>query len=207
MAGCGVRGLERTRREAKSVKAAPPLRYEFKSMKTNIMSVGAVLLALGICAWCTDLRGQGTTTTTTAATVTTTDGAFTEFVPASETIVVRTEKNPAPLRYVVTKQTIVVDEAGVPVAIEKISAGNPLSVQYTGTGDRLVAARIVVHKTPGATERNTTTTTTTTRALTRDEKEAVKEEVEKRKEHVEKAKEKEKERLDELKDKVDDDDD
>ena len=148
------------------------------------------------------LRAQGTTTTTTATT-TTTNGAFTEFIPASETIVVRTEANPAPLRYVVTKQTTIVDEAGVPVAIEKITPGNPLSVQYTGTGDRLVASRIVVSKAPVATERNTTTTTTTTRPLTRDEKEAVKEEVEKRKEQLDK----EKERLEELKDKVEEGDD
>jgi hypothetical protein len=177
-------------------------------MKTNIMRICPVLLAVGICAWGTDVRAQGTTTTTTAATVTTTKGAFTEFVPASETIVVRTETNPAPLRYVVTKQTTIVDEGGVPVAIEKISPGIPLSVQYTGTGDRLVASRIVVHKAPVATDRSagtTTTTTTTTRPLTREEKEAVKKEVEKQKEKVEEAKDKEKERLDELKDKLDDD--
>ena len=176
-------------------------------MKTNIMRIGPVLLAVGICAWCTDVSAQQTTTTTTAATVTTTDGAFTEFVPASETIVVRTEKNPAPLRYVVTKQTTIVDEAGVPIAIEKISPGSALSVQYTGTGERLVASRIVVRKAPVATEQKTTTTTTTTRPLTKDEKEAVKEEVEKRKEQVEKAKEKEKERVEELKDKAEDEDD
>ncbi len=170
-------------------------------MKTNMMRIGPVLLALGICAWCADLRAQETTTTT-AATVTTTNGAFTEFVPASETIVVRTETNAAPLRYVVTKQTTIVDEGGAPIAIEKISPGSPLSVQYTGTGDRLVASRIVVQKAPVATER-TTTTTTTTRPLTRDEKEAVKEEVERRKEAVKK----EKERVEELKDKADDDKD
>lgn len=174
-------------------------------MKTNILRIGAVLLAMGTLAWRPDIRAQGTTTTTTstAATVTTADGAFTEFVPSSETIVIRTEKNPAPLRYVVTKQTTIVDEGGVPVAIERISPGSPLSVQYTGTGERLVASRIVVHKAPVATERNATTTTTTT---TRAEKEAVKEEVEKRKEQVEKAKEKEKDRVEELKDKADDDD-
>jgi hypothetical protein len=170
-------------------------------MKTKIMRA-LILLAVGICVWATDARAQGTTTTTTATT-TTTNGAFTEFVPASETIVVRTETNPAPLRYVVTKQTTIVDEAGVPVAIERIAPGNPLSVQYTGTGDRLVASRIVVQKTPVATERNITTTTTTTRPLTDDEKEAVKEGVEKRKEEVKK----EKERLEELKDKAEDDDD
>jgi hypothetical protein len=176
-------------------------------MKTNIMKIGPVLLAVGICGWGMDLRAQETTTTA-AATVTTTNGAFTEFVPGSETIVVRTEANAAPLRYVVTKQTTIVDEGGAPVVIEKISPGSPLSVEYTGTGDRLVASRIVVRKTPVVTERNaTTTTTTTTRPLTRDEKEAVKEEVEKRKEQVEKAKEKEKERVEELKDKAEDEDD
>jgi hypothetical protein len=178
-------------------------------MKTNIMRIGSALLAVGICAWCTDVRAQGTTTATTAttATVTTTNGAFTEFVPASETIVVRTETNAAPLRYVVTKQTTIVDESGAPVVIEKISPGSPLSVEYTGTGDRLVASRIVVRKAPVVTERNatTTTTTTTTAPLTRAEKEAVKEEVEKRKEQLEEAKEKEKKRLEELKEKLDDD--
>ena len=65
-------------------------------MKTNIMKIGSMMLAVGIWAWGTELRAQGTTTTTTATT-TTANGAFTEFIPASETIVVRTEANPAPL--------------------------------------------------------------------------------------------------------------
>src|SRR5688572_2744930 len=157
-------------------------------MKTNIMRIAPILVAVVICAWGTDVRAQATTTTTsstnTATTVTTTKGAFTEFVPASETIVVRTETNPAPLRYVVTKETTIVDEAGVPVAVTKISPGSPLSVNYTGTGDRLVASRIVVHKAPVVTDRaaTTTTTTTTTRPLTDEEKKAVKKEVEKQKE-------------------------
>jgi hypothetical protein len=171
-------------------------------MKTNIMKIGRVLLAVGICAWCADVRAQVTTNTTS---VTTTDGAFTEFVPGSETVVVRTEANPAPLRYVVTKQTTVVDEGGAPIAIEKVSPGSPLSVQFTGTGDRLVASRIVVHQAPVATERHTTTTTT--RALTHDEKEALEEHREDRKERRKDAIEKEKDRLDDLKDKVEDEDD
>lgn len=162
------------------------------------MRIAPVLLAVVICALGTDARAQGTTTTSTATTVTTTKGAFTEFVPASETIVVRTEANPAPLRYVVTKQTTIVDEAGVPITVEKISPGSPLSVEYTGTGDRLVASRIVVQKAPVVTDQKatTTTTTTTTRPLTDEEKKAVKKEVEKQKE-----------RADEAKDKAEDDDD
>jgi len=42
-------------------------------------------------------------------------------VPGSETVAVRSETNSAPLRYVVTKQTTVVDETGAPVALERIS--------------------------------------------------------------------------------------
>jgi hypothetical protein len=165
-------------------------------MKTNIMRIAPILVAVVICACGRDVRAQATTTTAsstdTATTVTTTKGAFTEFVPASETIVVRTETNPAPLRYVVTKQTTIVDEAGVPITIEKISPGSPLSVNYTGTGDRLVASRIVVHKAPVVTDRaaTTTTTTTTTRPLTDEEKKAVKKEVEKQKEKADEAKDK-----------------
>jgi hypothetical protein len=183
-------------------------------MKTNIMKIGAVLLAVGTCAWCTDVRAQET------ATVTTTKGAFTEFVPGSETIVVRTETNPAPLRYVVTKQTTIVDESGAPIAIERISPGSPLSVQYTTTGDRLVASRIIVQRAPVpvvtapvtttvpvTTEQHTTTTTTTTRALTHDEKEALEERREHHKERVEEQTEKQKEALQKAKDKLDDDDD
>ena len=168
-------------------------------MKTKFLRIAPVLLAAVICAWGTDLLAQATTTTTsstntatTATTVTTSKGAFTEFVPASETIVVRSETNTAPLRYVVTKQTTIVDEAGVPIMVEKISPGSPLSVEYTGTGDRLVASRIVVQKAPVVTDQKatTTTTTTTTRPLTKEEKKAVKEEVEKQKEKADEAKDK-----------------
>jgi hypothetical protein len=186
------------------------LRRESSYMKTNITKIGAALLAFGICIWSTEVRAQTTTTTT----VTTTKGAFTEFVPASKTVVVRTEASTAPLRYVVTKQTTIVDEAGAPVMIERISPGSPLSIEYTGTGENLVASRIIVQKpavitapvtttttapvttttAPVTTEQHTTTTTATTRTLTHDEKEALKErkekEIEKRKEALEKAKDK-----------------
>jgi len=98
------------------------------------------------------------------------------------------------VRYVVTKQTTFVDETGTPVLVNQIAPGSPLSVQYTTTGDRLVASRIVVQHAP-VVERSTTTTTTT-RPLTHDEKEQAKEQIEKRKDALDKAK-----------DKLDDDDD
>jgi hypothetical protein len=135
-------------------------------MNTKITRIGAALLAIGLCIWSTQAYAQATTTT-----VTTSKGAFTEYVPGSETVVVKGETNAAPLRYVVTKQTTVVDESGAPVTLERIPAGSPLSIQYTGTGDRLVASRIIVQK-PVTTQE---TTTTTTRPLTQHEKHELKE--------------------------------
>ena len=176
-------------------------------MKIDITKIAVALLAVGICT--TELRAQATTT------VTTTKGAFTEYVPGSETMVVRTETSSAPLRYVVSKQTTIVDESGAPVAIERISPGSPLSIQYTGTGEQLVASRIVVQK-PAAviTEPVTTapvatqqTTTSTTRALSHDEKHALKEQREDRKKAMKEEIEKEKDALDKAKDKIDDDND
>jgi len=178
-------------------------------MKIDITKIAVALLAVGICT--TELRAQATTT------VTTTKGAFTEYVPGSETMVVRTETSSAPLRYVVSKQTTIVDESGAPVAIERISPGSPLSIQYTGTGEHLVASRIVVQRpaevttepvttAPVATQQDTTTSTTTTRALTHEEKHALKEQREHRKKAMKEEIEKEKDALDKAKDKIDDDD-
>src|SRR4029077_18047812 len=164
---------------------------------------GVALLAVGICIWSTEVRAQATTT------VTTTKGAFTEYVPGSETMVVRTETSSAPLRYVVSKQTTIVDETGAPVAIERISPGSPLSIQYTGTGDRLVASRIIVQKSaavtaPVTTEQETTSTTTTTRRLTHKEKHALKEQREHPERELKEKMEKEKDASDKAKDKSDD---
>ena len=177
-------------------------------MKINITKIGVALLAVGICIWSAQVRAQTTTT------VTTTKGAFTEYVPGSETVVVRTETNPTPSRYVVTKQTKIVDESGAAVAIERISAGSPLAVEYTGTGERLIASRIVVQRpaavtapvtTAPVTTQDTATTTTTTRPLTHDEKHELKEQREHRKEALKEEIEKEKDALEEAKDKLDDD--
>ena len=176
-------------------------------MKIDITKIAVALLAVGICT--TEMRAQATTT------VTTTKGAFTEYVPGSETMVVRTETSSAPLRYVVSKQTTIVDESGAPIAIERISPGSPLSIQYTGTGEQLVASRIVVQKPAAVTTEPVTTapvatqqtTTTTTRALTHDEKHALKEQREHRKKAMKEEIEKEKDALDKAKDKIDDDND
>jgi hypothetical protein len=131
-------------------------------------------------------------------------------------MVVRTESGSSPLRYSVTKQTTIVDEAGAPVAIDRISPGSPLSIQYTGSGDRLVASRVVVRRAatgttavttlPAETGQQTNTTTTTTRPLTHEEKHALKEEREHQKDAAKEEIERQKEALEKAKDKLDDDD-
>jgi len=99
-------------------------------MKIDITKIAVALLAVGICT--TELRAQATTT------VTTTKGAFTEYVPGSETMVVRTETSSAPLRYVVSKQTTIVDESGAPVAIERITRGEEDALDRRGLLDERV---------------------------------------------------------------------
>ena len=148
-------------------------------MNTKMTTLCVALLAIS-CFWSSQAFAQASTT------VTTTNGAFTEYVPGSETMVVKSEAGSSPLRYSVTKQTTIIDETGAPVAIDRISPGSQLSVQYTGSGDRLVASRIVVRRAatattgvttvPAVTGEQTNTTTTTTRPLTHEEKHALKEE-------------------------------
>ena len=149
----------------------PNLLFDAKSlyMKTNINKIGAALLAVGICIW------SGQTFAQTTTTVTTTNGAFTEYTPGTQTLVVRSETSSAPVRYTLNKQTTIVDESGAPVAIDRISPGSPISVQYTGTGEQGVASRIVVHRPAGAAVTEQQTTTTTTRELTHKEKHDLKE--------------------------------
>ena len=136
---------------------------------------------------------------------------FRAIVPGSETLVVRTDTNPTPIQYVVT-ETTVVDESGAPIAINQIALGVPLSVQYTTTGDRLVASRVIVQQTPvaatgpGVSQERTTTTTSETRPLTHDEREALEEREEHRKERLKEEAEKRKEALEKAKEAFEDDD-
>lgn len=205
-----VRSAERIPAVFAECETGTPLSYESINMNTKMRTLGAALLAVG-CFWSSQAFTQTTTT------VTTTNGAFTEYVPGSETMIVRSETGTtSPLRYSVTKQTTIVDETGAPVAIDRISPGSQLSIQYTGSGDRLVASRVVVRRAatastavtsvPAGTGQQTNTTTTTTRALTHEEKHALKEEREHQKKAAKEEIEHQKDALDKAKDKLDDDD-
>ena len=178
-------------------------------MNKKMTTLGAALLAIS-CFSSSQAFAQ------TSTTVTTTKGAFTEYVPGSETMVIRSEAGTNPLRYSVTKQTTIIDETGAPVAIDRISPGSPLSIEYTGSGDRLVASRVVVRQeapattavtsVPAETGQQTNTTTTTTRPLTHEEKHALKEEREHPGRAAKKEIEHQKHALEKAKDKLDDHD-
>jgi hypothetical protein len=118
------------------------------------------LTALAVCTLLTGAFAQTTVETTT----TNADGTISEFSP--DTIVIRSETAPQPIRYRYSKTTTYVDETGAPVTIETVKSGLPVTVYYTREGDRLVANRVVVHKAvtttaPAVIEKKTTTTTTT----------------------------------------------
>jgi hypothetical protein len=105
-----------------------------------------------------------TTTTSTA-------GTISEFSP--DQIVVKSTTSSEPLRYGFTRETTYVDEAGQPVSIQTIRSGLPVTVDYVQDGSRVIARRVIVHRTvaapPQLIEKRTTTTTTTTHKKDKDD--------------------------------------
>ena len=130
----------------------------------NRILTGAALLGLMLLTANVTLAQVAVKETTTT---TTTAGTISEFGP--ETIIVRSEAAPEPIRYSYTKTTTYVDETGAPVSIETVKSGLPVTVYYAKVGDKMVATKVIVRKAvvktaPAATieEKKTTTTTTTT---------------------------------------------
>lgn len=131
-------------------------------MKTdtkNLIATFSIALSLASAA-----IAQTSVTTTTSA------GTISEFSP--ETIVIRSESSPEPLRYTYSKTTTYVDETGAPVSMDLVKSGLPVTVHYVKEGDRLVANRVIVRRTttttapataPAVIEKKSTTTTTTTK--------------------------------------------
>lgn len=133
-----------------------------KTNTRNILAAAAVALTLT-----GNLFAQTSVTTST-----TSAGTVSEFSP--DTIVIRSETSPEPLRYSYSKTTTYVDETGAPVSLETVKSGLPVTVSYVREGDRLVASRVIVRRAatttttapvavPEAIEKKTTTTTTTTK--------------------------------------------
>ena len=128
-------------------------------MNLRILSSTLAVAALLACGQFASAQTAVTTTTTSA-------GTISEFSP--DTIVVRTESAPEPIRYSYTKSTTYVDETGAPVSMELVKSGLPVTVHYVKQGDRMIANKVIVRKrtttttsAPVIEEKKTTTTTTT----------------------------------------------
>ncbi len=143
---------------------------DFNTMKQNIRTLtGAALLGLTLTTANIALAqtvAKETTTTSAAGTTTTTTslGTISEFGP--ETIIIRSESSPEPIRYKYTKTTTYVDESGAPVSIETVKSGLPVTVYYSKVGDQMMATKVIVRKAvvinPAAVIEDKKTTTTTT---------------------------------------------
>jgi hypothetical protein len=111
-------------------------------------------------------QGQMTTVhTSNSSTTTETAGTVSEVSPDS--IVIQSETSTTPMHYSYTESTTYVDDTGVPVSIETVKSGLPVTVYYTLDGDRMIANKVVVRKTttktietPAVQERTETTTKT-----------------------------------------------
>ena len=102
-------------------------------------------------------------------TVTTTENAGTISEVSPDTLVIRSETSSSPMHYSYTKKTTYVDERGMPVSMETVKSGLPVTVYYTSEGNRMIADKVVVRKTTTTStenpmmEKKTSTTTTETR--------------------------------------------
>ncbi len=125
-----------------------------KTRNTRILSLVSAAALFAAADFASAQTVVKETTTTTSL------GTISEFSP--ETIVIRSETAPEPIRYRYTKTTTYVDEAGQPVSIETVKSGLPVTVYYTKVGDQMVASKVIVRKVAAApaVEKKTTTTTT-----------------------------------------------
>jgi hypothetical protein len=116
--------------------------------KNTLLTVcGSMLLSLALYAPSAlgdEVQQQKKTTTTTTTTTTNTSGTVSSFGPDS--IVIRTAPSASPLTYEFTETTVYVDEAGNPVDQTMVTAGVPVTVYFTKSGDKMVASKVVVKK-------------------------------------------------------------
>lgn len=162
-------------------------------MKKHLLKMGAAALAVAMTGWIPQSFAQMTVTRTTS----TSGGVIERFAPESE-LIIRTETQPDPIRYSVTRETRFVDEAGAPMAFEQIAPGVPVRVEYVQDGGSIVVSRVVVQRAAPVIQKQTTTTTT--RRLSDDEKDRIEKAREAEKEFREKVREAAKERREELED-------
>jgi hypothetical protein len=156
------RSRENAQYQASQTKAIPGSQPDYIMMKQNIRTLtSAVVLGLMLTTvnvTFAQTAVKETTTTTTSA------GTISEFGP--ETIIIRSETSPQPIRYSYSKTTTYVDETGAPVSLETVKSGLPVTVYYVKVGNKMMASKVIVKRAvtvpaaPIIEEKKTKTTTT-----------------------------------------------
>lgn len=103
----------------------------------------SLALALGLLGGATASSAEQITTTEKTTTY---SGVVSEVNPTTSTIILKSEKGPAPVTYTYTKETTFVDADGKVVSYETIR-NLPVTVEYSKDGERTVVRRVVVTKT------------------------------------------------------------
>jgi hypothetical protein len=103
----------------------------------------SLALALGLLGSVTASLAE---TVTTTEKTTTYSGVVSEINPTTSTIILKSEKAPAPVTYNYTKETTFVDAQGKVVSYETIR-NLPVTVEYSKDGDRTIVRRVIVTKT------------------------------------------------------------
>ena len=99
---------------------------------------------------------------TTTAKTTTYTGVVSEINPKTSTIILRSERAPAPVTYNFTKETTFVDAQGNVVSYETIRNA-PVTVEYIKEGDRTIVKRVVATRPGSVIHKEETTTHTESR--------------------------------------------
>jgi len=113
-------------------------------MKYALMISGSILLALALIApsaFAGDEAQQNSGGSAALATTRST-GIVSEAGPDS--IAIKTTTSPKPVTYHSNEATTWVDEAGKPVDRAAVKAGMPVTVYYSQSGSKLMAAKVVV---------------------------------------------------------------
>jgi hypothetical protein len=71
-----------------------------------------------------------------------------------DTLVIRSERDAAPVTYAFTRETEYVDESGRPVTLDVVRSGTPVDVQYIREGNRLIARRVTVYAPTAESQQN-----------------------------------------------------
>jgi len=122
------------------------------------------LTLLGALAFTINTASAQSTVASTTTTTSTTNANGTVNTFSPDVITVKTTTSTDPVSYSSTKTTTYVDEAGNPVSVETVKSGLPVTVYYDTNGNKMIATKVVVHKTTTADGMSTSTKETTTSA-------------------------------------------